>query len=158
MKPDPNALEQLSFYLGRAYYNYVGLLERELARSRLDLHLRPGMGHALFVLFEGDLLPIKTLAVRTMLSPSTLTGMLDRMERAGIVSRAADPADGRSVLVRLTPLGRSLEPRCRELLRRVNRVLHAGMAEPELRRLKRSLAKSIEAMRTEETRKRGEAV
>ena len=80
------------------------------------------------------------------------------MERAGVVSRAADRADGRSVLVRLTALGRSLEPRCRELLRRVNRVLHAGMREPELRRLKRSLAKSIEAMRAEETRQKGEAV
>jgi DNA-binding MarR family transcriptional regulator len=40
------------------------------------------------------------LAKRTGLHPATLTGILDRLERAGFVARERDPADRRAVLVR----------------------------------------------------------
>lgn len=42
-----------------------------------------------------------TLARRTGLHPATMTGILDRLERAGWVSRDRDPADRRGVLVRV---------------------------------------------------------
>jgi DNA-binding MarR family transcriptional regulator len=37
------------------------------------------------------------------LSSAAVTALLDRLERAGLASRAADPADRRAVLVSLTP-------------------------------------------------------
>ncbi|MEU4835822.1 MarR family transcriptional regulator [Streptosporangium sp. NPDC023615] len=40
--------------------------------------------------------------------PATLTNRLDRMERAGYVDRAHDPADRRRLLVGLTPAGRAV--------------------------------------------------
>ena len=58
-------LDHLIWYLGRAYYTYVGLLERVLAELGLDRHLRPGMGHILFTLFERDDLSIKEIAARS---------------------------------------------------------------------------------------------
>lgn len=51
-----DALSALSFYIGRAYYNYIGLLSRLLKEC---------MGHILFALFERDNLVIKGLAQRT---------------------------------------------------------------------------------------------
>jgi len=44
-----------------------------------------------------------TLARRAGLHPATLTGILDRLERDGWVSRERDPADRRAVLVRARP-------------------------------------------------------
>lgn len=151
--PDPgneDALEQISFYLGRAYYNYVALLERTMAELGLDRHLCPGMGHILFALFKEDDRIIKDIARQVSLSQSTLTGMLARMERAGVIERRRDADDGRAVRVRLTALGRSLEPRCWRALDMLNRVLRAGMSEEEIQQTKHGLAHMIAAMRREE--------
>jgi DNA-binding MarR family transcriptional regulator len=43
------------------------------------------------------------MAELTGLSTGAITGVLDRLERAGIVVREADPGDRRRTLVRLTP-------------------------------------------------------
>ena len=43
-----------------------------------------------------------------MLTSSGTTKRLDRLERAGLIERAPDPADRRGVLIRLTPAGLEL--------------------------------------------------
>lgn len=128
MTADP--LDRLIWHLGRAFYAYIGRLEIELADHDLDQHLRPGMGPILFTLFEEDDRSIKAIAARTQLSSSTLTGLLTRMERAGLVERRRDANDGRVVRVRLTALGRSLESRARAVLKRFD-VLVAQALKPE---------------------------
>jgi DNA-binding MarR family transcriptional regulator len=42
------------------------------------------------------------LAERTGLTPGAVTGMIDRLERAGLARRETDPADRRRVLVQAT--------------------------------------------------------
>jgi DNA-binding MarR family transcriptional regulator len=56
---------------------------------------------------HGPLTPSE-LALRERVQRPTVTRMLARLEADGIVERAADPADGRSFLVSLTPAGREL--------------------------------------------------
>ena len=48
---------------------------------------------------DGPLSPT-TLARRTGLHPATLTGILDRLERGGWITRERDPADRRAVRIR----------------------------------------------------------
>ena len=148
------ALEELSFYIGRAYFNYKLMLERILADLDLDSHLSPGMGHILFALFEEDDIIIKDIAARTKLSLPTITVMLQQMERAGILKRRRDPDDGRAVRVRLTPMARSLEPRCHTVVDRLNAVLHKGMTAEEVRLTKSAFARMIDSMREDEQESR----
>jgi DNA-binding MarR family transcriptional regulator len=56
---------------------------------------------------HGPLTPSE-LAQRERVQRPTVTRTLARLEEDGIVQRAADPADGRSFLVSLTPHGREL--------------------------------------------------
>ena len=150
----PSALDEISFYLGRAYYNYVGVLRRILADVGLDEHVVPGMGNALFVLFERETCIIRDIAERTRLSLSTLTGILRQMERKGLIKRQRDKNDGRAVRVRLTPLGDSLRARCFEVTARLKAVLESGLSEEEVRLFKRMMAGMIESMKQAEKEER----
>jgi DNA-binding MarR family transcriptional regulator len=152
-RPQDGPLDQVIFHLGRAYYAYVGLLELLLAETGLDRHVRPGMGHILFALFEEDDRSIKDLAARVQLSGSTMTDLLSRMERGGLVARHRDDKDGRVVRVLITPLGRSLEPRCRSVMGQLNDVLSAGMGEQDVARTRQLLGRLIATVRAEERRR-----
>lgn len=144
-RSDPH--DQLIWFLGRAYYTYVGLLEQVLAETGLDEHLRPGMGHILVTLFDEDDLTIKQIAERSELANSTLTGMLNRMEKGRLLSRRRDLTDGRLIRVRLTELGRSLEPQCRKAMARFDELFRNGLGDDEILRVKRSLRKVIDVLR-----------
>ena len=51
-------------------------------------------------------MPTLRLATLLHLHPSTVTGIIDRLERDGCVERVADPGDARSTRLRLTRRGR----------------------------------------------------
>jgi DNA-binding MarR family transcriptional regulator len=53
--------------------------------------------------FQGEPISAGRLAELTGLSTGAITGVLDRLERAGFVTRTPDPSDRRRVMVRYTP-------------------------------------------------------
>ncbi|MEV0094019.1 MarR family transcriptional regulator [Streptomyces sp. NPDC050738] len=54
------------------------------------------------------------------LDKSSMTGLVGRAEKRGLVRRSPSPHDGRAVLVALTPLGQELTDRCTaEITRRI---------------------------------------
>ena len=74
---------------------------------------------AMFALWEHDNLTVKELGELLHLDSGTLTPLLKRLEAMGLVRRARDTADERSVRISLTPAG--VEMRCKE------RTVHDGM-------------------------------
>jgi DNA-binding MarR family transcriptional regulator len=54
----------------------------------------------------GAAVPLGALAGKLHVSPRNVTGLIDHLERDGLVDRVSDPADRRSVLARLTERGR----------------------------------------------------
>lgn len=60
-------------------------------------------------LWKSDAVQFKTLADECCCSQSTITGIVDTMEKKEIVVRKMNPEDRRSVLVILTDKGKSLE-------------------------------------------------
>ncbi|SEO44670.1 MarR family winged helix-turn-helix transcriptional regulator [Amycolatopsis saalfeldensis] len=52
------------------------------------------------------------------LDKSSMTGLVGRAEKRGLVQRTPSPHDGRAVLVSLTPLGRQLMQRCAAVIGR----------------------------------------
>lgn len=59
-------------------------------------------------LWKVDGLQFKDLAVACNCSRSTITGVIDTMEKKGLVKRAPHPTDRRAALVKLTKKGKAL--------------------------------------------------
>jgi MarR family transcriptional regulator, organic hydroperoxide resistance regulator len=59
-------------------------------------------------IYQSDCLPIGELSVRMCVHPSTISGVVDRLEKKGYVVRDRGEKDRRVVHVRLTPKGKSL--------------------------------------------------
>jgi DNA-binding MarR family transcriptional regulator len=64
-----------------------------------------------------------------------MTRLLDRLERKGLVRRQPHPDDRRSVVIEVTPAGRSLLPRLPPIFGRVTRQLFDGFSATELEAL-----------------------
>jgi MarR family transcriptional regulator, organic hydroperoxide resistance regulator len=88
--------------LHRAAHATVHALATELA----GLDLTGSEINALANLSGGRGRTVSELAVATGTRPTTLTSVLDRLERRGHITRGARPGDRRAVLIELTPSGR----------------------------------------------------
>ena len=65
----------------------------------------------LLVLWEQDGQPVNDLAKRLHLETNTVTPLLQRMEKDGLVTRKRGKEDGRQVIVSLTARSREMEDR-----------------------------------------------
>jgi DNA-binding MarR family transcriptional regulator len=72
-------------------------------------HLTPSQYYILKLLWEKDKRPFKNLAEELMCSRATITGIVDNLEKAGLVHREANPDDRRSLLAALTEKGLALQ-------------------------------------------------
>ena len=88
-------------------------------------------GRILDILWQQDQIPIREISRQTSLTMPTLTGMLDRMENAGLIRRVPDPADRRKINIRLTEEARSMEAGYRRVSDDMNAVFFKGFSEEE---------------------------
>lgn len=113
-----------------------------------ELGLYPGQPPVLFQLWSRDGRTQKELVAELLLKPATLTLILQRMERDGLIERRPDPADQRVSRVFLTEKGKKLrEPVLRALRKREAEILEGFTAEEKetlrclLSRVRDNLAK-----------------
>lgn len=78
-----------------------------LASELVDLDLTPSETNALANLADGRGRTVSELGAAIGSKPTTLTGVLDRLERRGHITRGVRSGDRRSVLIELTSSGRS---------------------------------------------------
>jgi DNA-binding MarR family transcriptional regulator len=96
----------------------------------------------MLVLWERGDTSVKGLGEALMLDSGTLSPLLKRLESAGLVTRRRDPGDERSVVIALTPEGRSLKREAASIPRTI--VKATGVPLRELLQLRDTL-KSITA-------------
>jgi len=105
---------------GLTFARYEGLV--------LLLHSRRGV------------LPLGKMGQRLMIHPTSVTNIIDRLERQGLVRRLPHPTDGRTTLAELTGDGRSL---ARQATEAVNAVAFGlgTLSAGDLRQLMRIVRK-----------------
>lgn len=83
----------------------------------------------MMVLWEKDNQLVGDIGRSLMLDTNTLTPLLQRMEREGLVVRTKGIADGRQTLVSLTKKGRHLEEQARDVPICMRRTVQAGQVD-----------------------------
>jgi DNA-binding MarR family transcriptional regulator len=73
-------------------------------------------------------------------APSAMTGLVDRMERSGLIERRADPDDGRAQRLFLTDAGRAARTAALDGLKDLNATLTDGFSEAEVATIARWLS------------------
>jgi MarR family transcriptional regulator, organic hydroperoxide resistance regulator len=92
-----------------------------LAVELADLGLTQGEVNALSQLEPAESVTIAALGVATGQRASTLTGVLDRLERRGLVERRLNPRDRRSFIVELTGEGPEVAGRVQAAFAEIDR-------------------------------------
>jgi DNA-binding MarR family transcriptional regulator len=88
---------------------------QQLVLGRLDEILKPhGLSFAryealvLLTFTRAGSLPLGKMGRRLQVHPTSVTSIVDRLERSGHVVRRPHPEDGRTVLAEITPQGRAV--------------------------------------------------
>lgn len=121
------------------------LYSASLAMNKLYRELLANLGLTypqylvMLVLWQHDDLRVSAIGTRLFLDSATLTPLLKRLEKAGLVTRTRDADDERSVRITLTAAGRALRRRAREVPARVSCAAAPPEARTELRPLVRAL-------------------
>jgi DNA-binding MarR family transcriptional regulator len=121
----------LYYLVSRVTLVTTSVLKRELAASGVDA-VTPAYLGVLMSLWIEDGLNVVELGRRAGLEPSTMTGLLDRMERDGIVVRQPHPVDRRAQRVSLTKEGNRLRQPVLEAVERTLGKATRGFSEKQL--------------------------
>lgn len=104
------------------YFIFLEILRLHYYRTHVlleEVGIYPGQPPMLFILNKEDGKSQSELADKLQIKPSTITVMLKRMEKEGIVIRRKDELDQRITRVYITEKGRQL---CNEAIEVMNKV------------------------------------
>ena len=108
------------------------IFEKILARRGIEA-FNGAQGRILYILFQEDGVPIKTVSEKCGLAITSLTTMLERMEKSGLILRRQDSADKRKTLIFLTDKARNLETDYIALSEEMGDIYYQGFTEEEVR-------------------------
>ncbi|MEU2628791.1 MULTISPECIES: MarR family winged helix-turn-helix transcriptional regulator [Kitasatospora] len=95
--------------------NLVGIFHREYEEAAAARSLTGAQAKVLALLRRGPM-PMRHIAQTLSCEPSNITGIVDRLESRGFVTREADPQDRRVKLVAATGTGTAASVELRESL------------------------------------------
>jgi DNA-binding MarR family transcriptional regulator len=119
----------------RATHATLHLLIAQLA----DLDLTPAEINALANLADGRARTVSELVAAVGTPATTLTSVLDRLERRGHITRGKKPADRRSVVVELSGPGRRVATRIRRAVAEVEQRALGNLSNAAIAGLRKGL-------------------
>ncbi len=115
----------------------------ELLRENGITELNGAQGTILYALWNSEAMTIREIADAASLAKTTLTSMLSRMEKAGLVTQKENPADARSKLIALTEKARELGNVYQKVSSSMQEAYYRGMSEEEISAFETTLRKVL---------------
>ncbi len=135
--PPPPADDRFIYMLSTAQQQIRNHINAALTSNGIRVTI--AQSGILFLLKQRDGRTMTELSTILAVDNSTLTGLADRLERAGFIRRDANPGDRRSSNLYLTAAGREECNRAKEVIRSVNRQVKEGFSEADLDTFRRIL-------------------
>jgi DNA-binding MarR family transcriptional regulator len=135
--------DDLGFLLAKAAQRWNELLAARFGAAGYA-DVRPSYGSVLLPLFEEDGLRMGELARRARLSKQTMTSMIGRLERDGLVERRVDPSDARASLIFLTTRSRGFAPVASATLRELEALTSDRLGPQQIAETKDALRQLME--------------
>ena len=127
------------------------IFERVLTEKGIDA-FNGAQGRILYVLWQRDGVPIKTVSDQCGLAITSLTTMLKRMEKQGLICRVPDEKDRRKTLLFLTDKSKALRLDYEAVSQQMSGIYYAGFTDEEiarfeddLRRIQRNLEDKLKS-------------
>ncbi|MHA2358706.1 MAG: MarR family winged helix-turn-helix transcriptional regulator [Candidatus Thorarchaeota archaeon] len=130
-------------HLGRRVFS-------ELLKER-GLNIGPGQGRILFSLWQEDGVPINELIKKTLLRKSTLSELLDSLEKAKLVKRVQSEDDRRKVLIELTDKTRQTLNVYIEVSIEMTKIFYKGFDSEEIDQFEAYLQRVLDNLVTQES-------
>jgi MarR family transcriptional regulator, organic hydroperoxide resistance regulator len=124
MMTDKNKIGYQLFLVSRAHHNQASRMFGEIGLFR-------GQPQVLFKLGEQEGLTQSEMAEKLELTPATLTNLLTRMERSGLIERRNDAADCRCSRIFLTDAGREKKTQAIEQIQKMDDTAFKGFDQEE---------------------------
>lgn len=119
------------YLISRVTLVVTSALKKGFSDAGIDA-VKPAYLGVLIALWRADGVKVIELGRLAGLEPSTMTGLLDRMERDGLAYRAADPNDRRVLLIYLTDSGRNVQKTVLKVLNKVLSNVFSGISFQEV--------------------------
>ena len=124
------------------------IFEKILGEKNIDA-FNGAQGRILYVLWQKDGIPIKSLSEKCGLAITSLTTMLERMENHGLISRVQAKTDKRKTLLYLTEKSRSLKSEYDAVSEKMSAIYYEGFSDKEVTQFEHYLErirKNLEAL------------
>ena len=107
------------------------IFERILAEKNIDA-FNGAQGRILYVLWQEDGVTIKIISEKSGLAITSLTTMLERMEKNGLISRKTDEADKRKTLLFLTDKAKELKEAYDSVSNEMGNIYYRDFTDKEI--------------------------
>lgn len=131
---------QGGFLIAKIHQLSGRIFSRLLKKHQIDIN--PAQGRIMFVLWREDNIPIQELAIKTSLSKTTLTSMLDRLEIMGYITRVPSNEDRRKICIKLTEKDKSLHEKYRQVSLEMTELFYQGLSNDEIDLFEKQLEKT----------------
>lgn len=107
--------------------------------KQYGIEINPAQGRIMFALWKKDGISINQLAQKTQLKKSTLTSMLDRLEKMGYIRRQYSKKDRRKILIKRTKKDRETEKKYVEVSEEMTRLFYKGFSTSDINKFEEAL-------------------
>jgi len=119
------------FLISKIHHLAGRVLFRKLKEHHLE-EINPAQGRILFALWQNNSISIQDLAKKTSLGKSTLTSMLDRLEKAGYLTRVPSTEDRRKILIVLNEKDRAFQDVYMQVSNEMTELFYRGFDAKEM--------------------------
>lgn len=125
-------LKSQAGFLIAKIHQLSGRIFSKILKKHNVIEINPAQGRILFVLWENDEIPIIELSKKTQLEKSTLTTMLDRLEKDGFIQRIASREDRRKIIIKRTDKDKSFQKIYYQVSDEMSDLFYKGFSDKEI--------------------------